>query len=74
MFENQQTNQFSEIASSKGIEKLIQALEDGDWRIRRLAAETLGKTGDPKAVEPLIQALEDNDSILRKLALKLLVE
>lgn len=36
----------------------IKALEDGDRRVRTLAAQTLGKLRRPTAVEPLLQLLD----------------
>ncbi len=43
-------------------------LEDGDWSVRRAAAEALGQIGDAAAVEPLVQALKDSDWSVRSAA------
>ena len=40
---------------------LVDCLGDGDWLVRRQAAEALGPIGDPVAVEPLIKMVEDRD-------------
>lgn len=47
------------------VEELITELRNGNWLVRRRAAESLGKTGDLRAVEPLCQALEDEDEWVR---------
>jgi len=44
-----------------GVEPLIVALRDEDWRTRCRAAEALGEIGDAMAVEPLIGALKDRN-------------
>ncbi|NIM13846.1 MAG: hypothetical protein GTO45_17520 [Candidatus Aminicenantes bacterium] len=44
---------------------LINALKDGDYLVRRNAAEALGKIGDAEAVELLINALKDEDYFVR---------
>jgi HEAT repeat protein len=40
---------------------LVDCLGDGDWLVRRQAAEALGPIGDPVAVEPLIEVVADRD-------------
>jgi HEAT repeat protein len=40
---------------------LVECLGDGDWLVRRQAAEALGPIGDPVAIEPLIVVVEDRD-------------
>ena len=48
---------------------LIAALkEDRAWRIRLLAAQTLGKIGGKRVIEPLIHALQDSAWQVRKQA------
>ena len=47
------------------VEPLIKALGDGDWNVRKNAAEALGNIGEP-AVKPLIKALGDGYSDVRK--------
>jgi HEAT repeat protein len=38
---------------------LIEALEDRDWNVRKMAASSLGCIKDPAAVEALVRLLED---------------
>ncbi len=47
-------------------------LYDRDWKVRRDAAEALGKIGDARAVEPLIQALKDKKEVVQIAAKKAL--
>jgi hypothetical protein len=49
----------------EAVEPLIAALKDSDDKVRRSAAEALGKIGDSCAVEPLIAALKDSDYEVR---------
>jgi HEAT repeat protein len=56
------------------VEPLIRALENGDWEVRRGAAQALGKVGDVRAVEPLSGALQDEHSRLRETAAQALGE
>ena len=44
--------------SGVGIYALLAALADPDWRVQTIAAETLGRLGDPAAVPPLLELLE----------------
>jgi len=46
----------------------INRLKDGDWCVRRSAAEALGKVGDARAVPALVEALEDGDRSVRRSA------
>jgi ATP-dependent DNA helicase RecQ len=46
-----------ESKSLSAIPGLIEALENPDGNIRRLAASALGKIGDPRATEPLLKLL-----------------
>jgi HEAT repeat protein len=50
------------------VEPLIQALNDGDWRVRWGAARALGEIKDKRAVVPLNQALKDENSEVRMVA------
>jgi HEAT repeat protein len=50
-------DEFVEIA----LEPLIKALEDGNWKVRNIAAKALGDIGDARAVEPLIKALGEGN-------------
>ncbi len=55
------------------IKELIKTLHfEKDPHERGVAAEKLGKMGDPQAVEPLIAALRDEDSDVRRIAAKVL--
>lgn len=47
-------------------EPLLSALEDRDWRVRRMAVEVLGKVGDGRAVMPLIERLEDRNLAVQR--------
>jgi HEAT repeat protein len=47
---------------------LVATLGDDDPRMRRSAAEWLGKSGDPQAVEPLLDALRDSEPSVRAMA------
>lgn len=49
---------------------LVLALTDEDSEVRRVAAEALGKCGDPKAIDPLRLALADNDIWVRAAAVR----
>jgi alpha-glucoside transport system substrate-binding protein len=46
-------------------ESVLAALNNEDPAIRKGAARTLGKLGDPQAVEPLIAAMKDSDKDVR---------
>jgi len=61
-----------EIGDTRGVEPLIQALQDEDSFLRRMAAVALGNIGDTRAIEPLTNALEDEDSDVRRDAAKAL--
>ena len=50
------------------VPKLIEALGDGDWEVRRAACWALGQIGDTQAVPALIKAAKDNDSDVREAA------
>jgi HEAT repeat protein len=50
------------------VEPLIQALQDEDSFLRRVAAVAVGNIGDARAIEPLTRALEDEDSLVRQAA------
>jgi HEAT repeat protein len=47
---------------------LLNALEDPEWRVRFVAAHSLGRIGTEEAVEPLIRALADPQPDVRKYA------
>lgn len=49
-------------AFADDVDKHIQALKDGDSKVRANAANALGELKKTRAVAPLIQALKDNDS------------
>ena len=52
-----------ELGIQSGIDQLIEALKDEDYRYG--AAEALGKLGDKRAVQPLINCLKDEDYTVR---------
>jgi len=52
------------------VETLIKALTNYNEFIRRLAAEVLGKIGNPRAVEPLILRLKDKEVSVRVAAIR----
>ncbi len=52
----------------EAVKPLIQALKDGDNKVRQRAASALGRIGDRRAVEPLILALHDSDMFTRVFA------
>jgi len=58
----------------KGIEELIQDLQDTNPIVRWSAAEELGRAKDPRAVEPLIAALGDRDEGVRREVVRALGE
>lgn len=45
------------IRDPDGVEPLIGALQDQDWRVRQKAAWALGMIGDPRALVPLRRAM-----------------
>ncbi len=58
----------------KGVEELIQDLQDTNPIVRWSAAEELGRVKDPRAVEPLIAALGDRDEGVRREVVRALGE
>lgn len=55
----------------RGVEILIEFLEDEDWVVREAAADLLGKIGDMRAVDPLMQRLRhDKDAGVKEYAIK----
>ncbi|MHB8898516.1 MAG: HEAT repeat domain-containing protein [Thermoguttaceae bacterium] len=48
-------------AAGRAVPYLADILADGNWQVRREAAEALGKAGDLRAVEPLIEVLGNRD-------------
>jgi HEAT repeat protein len=46
-------------------DQLCRALEHPDDKVRQLAANALGRLGDPRAVNPLLKALKDYNLIVR---------
>jgi len=43
---------------------IIKLLDEQDWWLRMIAAETLGKIGDTRAVPPLVKALRESTSAM----------
>lgn len=56
------------LRDKKGVDSLIEALEDKDEEVRWKAAWALGNIGDERAVEPLINALYDERWSVRRYA------
>ena len=50
------------------VEPLLDALHDGDWRVRAYAAWALGYSGDTRATAPLVEMLRDRRWRLRSMA------
>jgi HEAT repeat protein len=47
------------LGDDRGVEPLIEALSDMDWRVRQKAAWALGYLGDPRALMPIRMAMRD---------------
>jgi hypothetical protein len=62
------------LQTEKGVEELINDLQDEKPLVRWQAAEQLGRTKDARAVEPLIEALGDGDEGVRREVAKALGE
>ncbi len=60
------------LTAKRDIEKLINALDHKNWKIRKKAAEALGKIKDTSAINPLITALRDRNEEVQKKAMKAL--
>lgn len=56
------------------VEPLIASMKEDHYRVRRGAAQALGKIGDRRAVGPLMEALRDEDLEVRKNAAQALGE
>lgn len=52
--------------------QLVEALDDGDWSVRKFASKALGEIGNNSAVDPLIDTLTDEDWGVRVAAVKAL--
>ena len=51
---------------SEAVEPMLAALKSDDVKIRRLAADALGRTRDMRAIDALVGALEDPDKSVRR--------
>jgi HEAT repeat protein/beta-lactamase regulating signal transducer with metallopeptidase domain len=56
------------------VNALIARLKDENAAVRRAAANSLGRLGDPRAVEPLIAVLADSDAEVRATAIDALAD
>jgi HEAT repeat protein/beta-lactamase regulating signal transducer with metallopeptidase domain len=56
------------------VNALIARLKDENASVRRAAANSLGRLGDPRAVEPLIAVLADSDAEVRATAIEALAD
>jgi HEAT repeat protein len=55
----------------RGVQILIEYLDDEEWVVREAAGDLLGKIGDIRAVEPLMKRLrEDKDTGVKEYAIK----
>lgn len=63
-----------EALGSAAIEALSCALSSPSWQIRKAAALSLGKTGDPQAIPPLGRAALDSIGLVKKAAVYALGE
>jgi HEAT repeat protein len=62
------------LQDKKGVEELIRDLQADKPRVRRAAAEQLGKSKVARGVEPLLRALRDDDEGVRREVTKALGE
>ena len=44
----------STLEAKEAVPHIVKLLDGGDWWLRMIAAETLGKIGDPRALDPLV--------------------
>lgn len=61
-----------EMRAKEAVPVLLEALRDTDALLRRLAADALGKIGDPRARDRLRLLLRDENAIVRKSAARAL--
>jgi twitching motility protein PilT len=54
----------STLENRGAVPHIVRLLRDPDWWLRMIAAETLGKIGDPAAVPALIDALQEPESAM----------
>jgi len=54
----------STLQSKEAVPHIVRLLDDEDWWLSMIAAETLGKIGDPRAVEHLIRHLGNADAAM----------
>lgn len=59
-------NGLAQFGESDTLPKLIDAFDDGDYRVRARAARAAGMIGDPRATEPLEGLLEDKSPAVRR--------
>lgn len=55
------------LGDERGIEPLINALSDEDWRVRQKSAWALGYLGDPRALGPLRMAMRQEREGVREI-------
>ena len=56
------------------VERLISGVSDTDWRVRLVAASSLGNLRDPRGITPLLKLLHTHDELLRSAAIKALAD
>ncbi len=52
------------LQAKESVPHIVKLLDEQDWWLRMIAAETLGKIGDPRAVAPLVKALSEPTSAM----------
>jgi HEAT repeat protein len=55
------------LGDERGVEPLIHALSDEDWRVRLKAAWALGYLGDPRAINPIRLAMRGESEGVREI-------
>jgi HEAT repeat protein len=64
----------SKINDPQGQNFLQESIDDGNVRVRRLAALALAKRGDARAIDVLLAALDDEDVAIRSMTVEILGE
>ena len=55
------------LGDDRGIDPLLVALQDEDWRVRQKSAWALGQLGDSRAIEPLLRAMRHERDTVREI-------
>jgi hypothetical protein len=59
-------NKMPDSEKQQFLKSVISKLKDGAWRVRKNAAEALGRIGDSKAVKALVEVLKDGHEYVRE--------